>query len=701
MQTANTKEVYCEIPAFIEFTSVNDGIAALCKEFKLPALSGGSGQGWSMWATLERCPHAYFLKYVKQFETETPRAARDIGSLVHFFLAIKYLRQMDILKGHCLPNPAGCKQRLVAANVNPEAIHEAWRLFEAYESNYSTDYLIPLAVEERAIEQKTGNTCRYDLIAEVKNPPPGTFPGVYIVEHKCLPGTARVLDRREGRYRTIFELFSAGTAPQVLAFKAGKLVETPANAPTPAGVKDIYTLLLTSGRRLRASDNHPVLTSKGWMPLASIKRNDWVAVPAITGATIPREVSVLGRFIGMMLGDGHVGAQLGFTQLPGPVLDDFIDLAKKLDIPCKLDAVRPPRACRVVISNAREGTARLLFVRLGLYGRSSGNKFIPAELKTDEHAASVIGGMWDTDGCIHQRKTDVIMTYASKSQQLCFDMQELLLRLGINSVVRTNPVKINGITRNYYRVIVVGRGSKRKFLVLLRDGAVPNVRLKKHAEEALETLRARDDEPIPIEIFAAVAREHIKELPKMGRIFSRGVELQSVERSTLALWAQTVPQLSNFLQDVFWEQADTVIIDGREMTYDLEVPNVHNFVVDDVITHNTASTFGQDTLEGWDLDGEILGEAALWSASKMQKKYGNLQGIIINIIGKQKSPQFYRTIVSVSTRAARKHLRVLDHLDTIRTHFAARRVWPQYFNGCIQRYGRCDYYQHCLDQSNE
>ena len=68
--------------------------------------------------------------------------------------------------------------------ANPERLAEGYRLYEAYVTRYSNDYIVPLAVELFAEDPKTGNTCRYDGIVRIDDPPVGMMPGVYILEHK-------------------------------------------------------------------------------------------------------------------------------------------------------------------------------------------------------------------------------------------------------------------------------------------------------------------------------------------------------------------------------------------------------------------------------------------------------------------------------------------------------------------------------------
>lgn len=161
------------------------------RDHQLPfVISKGSAKGWSRYSAIERCPRLYYLNYIKKPDDvtdeqlvviENSRDARDVGSVGHAFLALSYASEG--------PTPTQLMTWLNEHNANPEVTWEAWRLFEAYLSEYRDDYLIPIASEVSEADPKTKRSCRYDLLARVEEGPadgvrPG--PGIYIVEHKFL-----------------------------------------------------------------------------------------------------------------------------------------------------------------------------------------------------------------------------------------------------------------------------------------------------------------------------------------------------------------------------------------------------------------------------------------------------------------------------------------------------------------------------------
>jgi len=166
------------------FRNTGQAIELATKTLNLPQLAGGSGRGWSRWKLLQQCPYAYYLRYVQKMDlSEFESPALAVGSLVHAWLAIHYLGMMS---KEFTVTPEQLKNEVEKQNANPAFLYKAWAVFDAYRAHYEEDYLEPLAVEYPVEDVKTGNTCRYDLIARITNPPEilAITPGVVLIEHK-------------------------------------------------------------------------------------------------------------------------------------------------------------------------------------------------------------------------------------------------------------------------------------------------------------------------------------------------------------------------------------------------------------------------------------------------------------------------------------------------------------------------------------
>jgi len=142
-----------------------------------------SGRGWSAFSTFQRCPYLFRRRYIDQtppmISVEPP--ARAIGTLIHTFLALHYTGMIDPTWANLTPDIMYERVRAIA---NPELVAEAWRVFNGYRLYYQYETVTPLAIEYDLRDPRTGESCRYDMIAYYPEELPGFLPGTYIVEHK-------------------------------------------------------------------------------------------------------------------------------------------------------------------------------------------------------------------------------------------------------------------------------------------------------------------------------------------------------------------------------------------------------------------------------------------------------------------------------------------------------------------------------------
>lgn len=161
---------------------LNIAIKKVFESRNLPVLGGESGKGWSRMSSLQKCPRLYQLRYGKgvvRDDTADVPEALAVGSLFHILLALFY---MSGINSEYRITP----EVFHAAYEGPSApMLTAWRIFQAYTLRYEDDALSPLVVEHWAHDRRLGFSCRFDLIAQLVEPPaPGLPAGTYIVEHK-------------------------------------------------------------------------------------------------------------------------------------------------------------------------------------------------------------------------------------------------------------------------------------------------------------------------------------------------------------------------------------------------------------------------------------------------------------------------------------------------------------------------------------
>jgi len=114
-----------------------------------------------------------------------------------------------------------------------------------------------------------------------------------------------------------------------------------------------------------------------------------------------------------------------------------------------------------------------------------------------------------------------------------------------------------------------------------------------------------------------------------------------------------------------------------------------------IVEHKSASRFDHATLAGWPNDGEVLGQVALWDRLGLDRRWGPLKGVIVNITGKQKEPQFHRTIVAPPSWQIEQHLSDLKKWEGLIQLARSTDSFPRARQSCNGRYGLCDWFEHC------
>lgn len=115
-----------------------------------------------------------------------------------------------------------------------------------------------------------------------------------------------------------------------------------------------------------------------------------------------------------------------------------------------------------------------------------------------------------------------------------------------------------------------------------------------------------------------------------------------------------------------------------------------------IVEHKSAGRFDHATLYGWANDGEVLGEFALWKRLGLDRRFGELKGVIVNILGKQpKNPQQHRTIVKPLDWQIEGHLNDLRSWEGLIQLSLSSNHFPRARASCVSRYGMCDLFDHC------
>lgn len=120
-----------------------------------------------------------------------------------------------------------------------------------------------------------------------------------------------------------------------------------------------------------------------------------------------------------------------------------------------------------------------------------------------------------------------------------------------------------------------------------------------------------------------------------------------------------------------------------------------------IVDHKTASRFTAVVTQCWDHHGEILGQQWLYEQLGLEEKYGPLSGTIINLVGRQKNPEYLRLFIPVKRRNINWfEENVIDGVvkGTLpMTLEYGGYLWLKENTACTAHFGICPHYSKCWE----
>ena len=428
-------------------------------------------------------------------------------------------------------------------------------------------------------------------------------------ESGCLTADTRVLRADTDQWTTMGSLRESGerNIPVWTLDDHLKLVRGTMTHVFPSGTKEIFELQLASGRRVKASANHPFLTVDGWKPLDQLDAGSRVATvrdidaPAIPSAMSDDEVILLGHLVG----DGcHLPRHsVQYTTTDDENVSAVVESARRA-FGIEARVVQEPTWTQVYLRSphhlthgSRNPVAEWLD-RLGLWGCRSWEKSLPAEVFAlpTRQVALFLRHLWATDGSVSISKGSLHLHYSTSSRQLADDVQNLLLRAGVRARIRTVP-QTHGCTG--YMVDISGRDEQLRFI----DSVGVHGARGRVAARAREILIEKNWNPnvdtVPAEIWDYVRGKVMPALGVTTRELARRLQMQycgstlykhSVGRARMTRLAEALPDpyLKDLAEsDVLWDRVVAIVPCGEEPVFDATVLGTHNFVANGLVVHNS------------------------------------------------------------------------------------------------------------------
>lgn len=432
---------------------------------------------------------------------------------------------------------------------------------------------------------------------------------------KCLTGDT-LITLEDGREVPISALEGEGTGVLSLSSEL-KIGPAAREGFYKRSVSRILSLRTRTGREIRLTPEHPLLTVRGWVPARDLCIDDRIATPRKTGVfgeNAMEEARV--KILAYLIAEGHLGNRFVlFSNTDPEIVADFRQAVLSFDRTLRIvqhskegclravqnkkryaDITRRDSRGRTVSSRQRDCTSSIrgFCEREGMYGKLSYEKTLPDSVftLTRQRLSLFLNRLFSSDGCIYQKHPPCwTISYCSSSRELAKQVQSLLLRFGVVSRLREKKTKC----RSAYELEVYA-GFVRRFIREIGFFGRKEKRARQALADNAEIVRNTNVDTIPREIWEsfepdwpAVGRMLGYKIPKSARESAR----YSPSRHKLMQVAQAMSD--NYLatmadSDIFWDSVSGIEeIEGTFDVYDITVPGAHNFVANNIIVHNSYS----------------------------------------------------------------------------------------------------------------
>ncbi len=479
-----------------------------------------------------------------------------------------------------------------------------------YDIRVSDEFKIFTNINAEVVDPKDFNNNNVvDFKGDICIVPPNSFALARTVEYfkmpkdtlaiclgKCLTGDSRVLNADNGSYLPIREF---NGVKSTISFDKFQTKKAEILNFIPNGIKKVYKLKTKAGLEIKATSNHPFLQIDGWRELKDLKVGDRIAVaraiPFFGNEDIQDwEASLLG----LMISEGQCDTE-GFSPAfttEDEVLAELLIKSVKEGLNCEVTKT-PPYSYRIVnrkkrggIMNTNRATLWLKEYKLNV---KSEKKFVPDSIfrAKKESVILFLQTLYSGDGSIYKSKDgkSFHLEYYSNSKRLIEDIHHLLLRFGIFALIRE---RITEVGTTAYTLQITDKDLIYQFYKKI--GFYPNSIKQRRLEEIIVEISKREKsnfDTLPNEAWS-IAKEAMS---RRGVSFnSLGVKVtpkQSLSLKDAKLIVENTgdENLNSLLQtdSPIWDTVKSIEYIGEEEVFDLEVPNYHNFIANDIVVHNS------------------------------------------------------------------------------------------------------------------
>ncbi len=395
-----------------------------------------------------------------------------------------------------------------------------------------------------------------------------------------------------------------------------KIKSTKILATADMGVQDCLEFSTVTGRKIITTPEHPFYTVLDWKKAGELKIGDRIAsaryIP-VQGNVEIEDYKI--KILAYLIGDGGISHGISFTKKNEIIVKDFIESCTKFsDI--RVRKGNNENSCpgyfpsKIIRDSSKNNNIVKFLKEHKIYGHKAATKFIPNIIftLTNDKLILFLRTLYSTDGYVGSSTIE----YSSKSNKLCLQLQHLLLRFGILSIVKVSMSHLYGKECGLYSTLFID-DSQSILNFINKIGIIigKEEKLLKLKNKCLNTISNPILDTIPKEVWNLLKSNEFSKgktnyisvghnWEKLGRKQINTTYCPSRKKVKLISNITGNLKLKNLSEsDIFWDKIIEIKLVKRHVC-DLMTEN-HTFLANDIVVHNTvlarrlAEFFGRPT----------------------------------------------------------------------------------------------------------